>query len=98
MPPPRTSINRTNREFVACSEDRDHIFGRDPGECMRPPISLVLLLFPMRRRELSRKQAEGPERERNMMIEHHTAQAKCSGPILLPGPKHSPPFMATASG
>jgi len=66
---------------------------------MRPPISLVLLLFPMQRRELSRKQAEGPERaERNMKIEHHTAQAKCSGPILLPGPKHSPPFMATASG
>ena len=44
---------------------------------MRPPISLVLLLFPMRRRELSRKQAEGPERaERNMKIEHHTAKCR----------------------
>ena len=29
---------------------------------MRPPISLVLLLFPMQSRELSRKHAEGPER------------------------------------
>jgi hypothetical protein len=65
---------------------------------MRPPISLVLLLFPMQSRELSREQAEGPElAERNMKIEHH-AQAKCSEPILLPGPKHSPPFIPTASG
>jgi hypothetical protein len=28
---------KTARWFMACSQDRDHIFGREYGECMRSP-------------------------------------------------------------
>jgi hypothetical protein len=88
---------KTPRSFMACSQDRDHLFGEDmENACDRPHVPL---LFPMQSRELFAQTRQRFEFSyRIMKVEHDTAKAKRSRPTLSLGRKLPPPFVLIASG